>query len=159
MMKNSGANGMRSMKIIHNPIHAAQFLRPRVGTPGVMPRAVVQSIDDRIAICKDIRRRRTITNAANTIAASAVSASSQPFDYEGCRSFWRSWANEIETMPEGDALRIEEAVNAHFSGWGNHAAWRKIMRGLFERNRARENAVTPPRTNPHAWGAPLHSGW
>jgi hypothetical protein len=147
------------MRTIHNPIYAEQFLRPRVATSGVMPRAVVQSIDERIANCKDIRRRRTIVQAAKSMAASVEAAPAQPFDYEGMRSFWRSWADEIDDMPEGDALRIEEAAKAHFGGCQDHAAWREITRGLNERKRARTRAVAQPRSNPHAFGYPLHSGW
>lgn len=143
------------MRTRDNPIHAGQFLRPRIGKPGVMPYATVQAIDARIATCADIRCRRTITKAAVALTESVTNAQPQDFDHDGYRSFWRTWGEEIETMPEGDALRIEEAAKAHFSGCKDLSAWRDIIRNMFARKNGRAKAVAPPRSNSYAWGGRL----
>ena len=147
------------MRTRNNPIHADQFLRPRIGKPGVMPYATVQAIDDRIAACADIRRRRTIGKAVAALTATVTDAPPQEFDHGGYRSFWKRWGAEIETMPEGDALRIEEAAKAHFGGRGDLSAWRDILRGMSAQKSARSRAYAPPRSNPYAWGAGLNNGW
>lgn len=132
----------------------SKYLQPRIRR--AMPRDRAIAVHEAIADATLIKARKRMHKAD----AAAAPPPAQPFDYQGRREFFQSWGSELATLNEDELDRFLDKLNPHFCGQGSPEQWCAILDFLRTlRASLWQPAPATHRTNRHAFGHPLHSGW